>query len=773
MTTQHPEQAAQDSALAAIVRSSQDAVIAKSVDGIITAWNPGATLVYGWAPEQVLGHHIDTLVPPASLQAERARHARVARGHAESGYRCWRLHADGRAVEVVMSMSPVRDGAGTVVGLASISRPVSDRERSDTRFASLLEAAPDAMVCVDAHGTVALVNAQASAVFGYSRAELVGAPVDMLVDEQARPRHRDHRQRFFGQPTPRAMGAGLALRARRRDGSTFPVEISLGTDGDGPHALAIAAIRDVSDQRRMEAELRESELRLRQLAEHVDTVFTLRQIEPFAYLYVSPSFTTLTGLDVADIHAHPDLVADLVHPEDRERVQTDYLDVVNSGRPAHSEHRIVRADGQIRWIRAFATQVHDMVGPPNRIVTTTQDITEQVETARALQRAEEAARLANDSKNEFLSRMSHELRTPLNAVIGFGQLLEMHLAGTDQVDAARHVVRAGRHLLELINEVLDITRIEAGQMSVSLEPVSVPAIVGESGRLMAPLADAAGIALALDGGPADDYVVADHQRLRQILLNLISNGIKYTPRGGHVWVGWHAHNGTTDITIRDDGPGIAPELAPRVFAPFDRLGAEASGVEGTGVGLTVTRRLAELLGGAVSFTSAPGHGATFTVTLPTSHEPALAGTAAPVGASARAAPTAAAPGSATLLYIEDNEPNVRVMSSIVSLRPAWRMVHAGLARLGIELALAHRPELILLDLHLPDGTGLEVVRALKSGAAPLPARVVVLTADASTAQEHRVRAAGADGYLTKPLEVAEVLALLDEVAAAMPERGAS
>jgi CheY-like chemotaxis protein len=144
-----------------------------------------------------------------------------------------------------------------------------------------------------------------------------------------------------------------------------------------------------------------------------------------------------------------------------------------------------------------------------------------------------------------------------------------------------------------------------------------------------------------------------------------------------------------------------------------------------------------------------------------------------VGASARAAPTAAAPGSATLLYIEDNEPNVRVMSSIVSLRPAWRMVHAGLARLGIELALAHRPELILLDLHLPDGTGLEVVRALKSGAAPLPARVVVLTADASTAQEHRVRAAGADGYLTKPLEVAEVLALLDEVAAAMPERGAS
>jgi PAS domain S-box-containing protein len=617
-------------------------------------------------------------------------------------------------------------------------------------------------MCVDRNGRIAIVNAQVSIIFGYSRAELIGAEIEMLLPEALRREHHRHREDFVRNPLTRTMGAGLPLSGRRRDGSAFPVEVSLAADRAGGDSLVIAAVRDVSEQRATAAALRENESRLRQLAESVDVVFALRQLDPPGYLYVSPGSRTVLGCEPEAIMANPDLLTQAVHPQDRERVERDYLPAVFAGRPAQSEHRILTAGGQVRWLHFSATPVPNPLGPAVRSVVTVEDVTDRVKAAHALRDAEAAARAANEAKNQFLSRMSHELRTPLNAVLGFGQLLQRQLADTEHSEAISYVLKGGRHLLDLINDVLDIARIESGDMSISSEPVPVASVVEETIQLMAPLAESAGVTLTIDVGSPDEYVLADRQRLRQILLNLLSNAIKYNHPGGHAWVGWETIGDHAILRVRDDGPGIRQELQSRLFTPFDRLGAELSGVDGTGIGLALTRSLAEMMGGSITVESALGKGALVTVTMKSATAASLEIRADDGHSDAGAAVTDISP--VTLLYIEDNAPNVLVVEHLIRLRPEWRLVHAALGSLGIELAEAHHPDLILLDLHLPDLSGREVLGALKRRPDLADTPVVILTADASAGQSRRLIDAGAAGYLTKPLDLDEVLEYLDNIA---------
>lgn len=732
-------------------------MITKGVDGTIRTWNPGAAALYGASAQDMVGRSIDLLIPEAEQAAERALRARVAAGESVSGLRCARRRLDGSPVEIVMSMSAVRDEVGAVVAVASLSRAVSAHERDAERFAALLEAAPDAILGVDPAGRIAVANAQAAAMFGYPRADLVGLPLDNLLPEDARARHAVHVEAFRRNPQTRAMGIGMALSARRRDGSVFPVEISLAPDAAGATGYVIAAVRDVSLRERLEVASRENAARLRQLAESVDVMFILLDLQTPEVLYISPASRTIFGRDAADFVAAADPISLVVHPDDRDRVAETFLRAVYEGRPAVSEHRARHTNGDVRWVRTVNQPVGE--APTTRTVITVEDITDRVNAAHALQEAELAARQANDAKNHFLSRMSHELRTPLNAVLGFGQILQYELAGTSHLEAVNQIVKGGRHLLNLINDVLDIARIESGEMSISRESVPLDGLIDESLQLMAPVAADASVSMTWDRVNGELCVLADRQRLRQVLLNLLSNAIKYNRRDGHVWIDVASHDGEARVTVWDDGPGIPESMRSRLFVPFDRLGADAGGVDGTGIGLALTRSLTELMGGRVEVSPATTSGVGFTVVLPTAVE-----RPSPPSPDdrARTGTDLPAPGSLTLLYVEDNEPNVRVVEHVLALRPEWRMIHAGLGRLGVDMAMTHQPDLVLLDLHLPDGPGADVLAALRADARTNATPVVVVTADATEVLSRRLLDQGAQRLLVKPFELAELLAILDE-----------
>jgi len=374
-----------------------------------------------------------------------------------------------------------------------------------------------------------------------------------------------------------------------------------------------------------------------------------------------------------------------------------------------------------------------------------------------LQEAAAEADRANRAKSEFLSRMSHELRTPLNAILGFGQLLEIDELSPEQLDGVRQILGGGRHLLDLINEVLDISRIEAGRMSLSIEPVPVAQILHEAVDLVRPLIDQRGIRLEMPpAGRCERHVLADRQRLKQIVLNLLSNAVKYNRREGTVAVSCQetARPGLR-IAVRDTGHGIAPDKLERLFTPFDRLGAEESTEEGTGLGLALAKKLAEVMGGTMGVESAVEVGSTFWLELE------LAGGAAaePPGPVEEAS-TGLPGGPWAVLYVEDNASNVRLVEQLLRRHPAVTLTVAMRGLEALDIARNDPPDLVLLDLHLPDLPGQEVLRMLRRDPRTEAVPVVVVSADATPGQAERLRGEGAQEYLTKPLDVRRLLEVL-------------
>ena len=376
------------------------------------------------------------------------------------------------------------------------------------------------------------------------------------------------------------------------------------------------------------------------------------------------------------------------------------------------------------------------------------------------QLSEHAAKLeaerANHAKSEFLSRMSHELRTPLNAILGFAQLMDMQdQLSSEHRESIGHILTGGWHLLQLINEVLDIARIEAGRLMMSLEPVLVREVIREGFDLIAPLAARADIRLEDQTASAHRrFVLADHKRLTQVILNLLSNAIKYNRKGGMVVLSQEElPTGRLRIRVSDTGPGIAPEKLGELFTPFARLGAEEGGVEGTGLGLGLSKLLVENMGGTIGVETAVGRGSIFWIELAITAESEI-----PLEDQPKTSR-----GPSLVLYIEGNLSNFEFIKGLLARRPAARLLPTSQGRLGFKLAIEHRPHLILLDAHLPDISGEEVLRWLRETPETREIPVVVLGDDASPTQIERMRAAGARAYFTTPLDVREFLALLDEL----------
>lgn len=390
------------------------------------------------------------------------------------------------------------------------------------------------------------------------------------------------------------------------------------------------------------------------------------------------------------------------------------------------------------------------------------------ERSRQLMQARDASEQASRAKSEFLSRMSHELRTPMNAILGFSQLIEMdHGISVRTKEYVQEILHAGKHLLHLINDVLDLEQVESGRVTLNTEAVDVAELSRELLALMQPLADRQHVRLNI-GDMQGVTVMADAMRLKQIVLNLLSNAVKYNRVGGEVWLDALAQDEhTVRISVRDQGAGIPENLMGQLFQPFNRLGAEAGPIEGSGIGLSLCRRLAELMCGSVGVSSREGEGSVFWVDLPRAMlAPQSRDEAGKVPVPAPVGPTQASdrpsPRLAKLLYVEDNPANLQLVTQIVSRHQGVSLIEAPSGQMGLDLAKAHRPDLILLDIHLPDMDGYAVLGRLRSDPVTRAIPVIAVTANVMPLDVQRIRDAGFDDYVPKPIRVTHMDLLIHE-----------
>ena len=415
-----------------------------------------------------------------------------------------------------------------------------------------------------------------------------------------------------------------------------------------------------------------------------------------------------------------------------------------------------RKNGSRFWASVVITAQYDSTGALRGFSKITRDITDRRAAEIALGTAREEAESASRAKSEFLSRMSHELRTPLNAILGFAQLLDMD-STAGQRPQVSHILRAGQHLLALINEVLDIARIEAGRLPLNIEPIALSSVLHEALTLVSPMAADAGIHLAGLPTLADGSgVLADRQRLVQVLLNLLSNAIKYNRPGGEVRVAVAAQGQRVSIAVSDTGHGIALEQLEQLFKPFERLGADPE-VEGTGLGLSLSKSLLEMMQGTLEVRSEPGQGCCFTLQLPAAqvsdtHLPAI---------TALAQPRPPVEYHGKVLCIEDNLSSLALIETLMQRRPGIQLLSSMQGQMGLDLARQHGPQLVLLDVSLPDLEGLEVLRRLRQCEVTASTPVLMITADASDLTHRALYDAGATAILTKPIHIQAFLGHLE------------
>jgi signal transduction histidine kinase/ActR/RegA family two-component response regulator len=386
-----------------------------------------------------------------------------------------------------------------------------------------------------------------------------------------------------------------------------------------------------------------------------------------------------------------------------------------------------------------------------------------------LGQARKEAERANEAKSEFLSSMSHELRTPLNAILGFGQILAsdtLPKSAEQQKEFVNHILKAGRHLLALINEILDLARIESGGVTLSLEPTPITELLLECQQLTEPLASQRGIRMIF---PANSAIcaIADRMRLKQVLLNLLSNAIKYNREGGAVVVACEAADSErVRVSVQDTGPGLRPDQLEALFQPFNRLGQQSGPIEGTGIGLVVTKKLVELMGGTIGVTSAAGAGSVFSIELKSAARPSAVGEPLRVEAPAPVSEAIDDAAAVTLLYVEDNSANLKLVEEMLRFRTEVKLLSAPDARLGIELARVHRPRAILMDIHLPGMSGDDALKVLREDRRTAHIPVIAITADAMPRAIAKGLASGFFRYLTKPLMLDAFTEALDSALAA-------
>ena len=652
--------------------------------------------------------------------------------------------------------------------MRAVARRTAALEASERAARLIFEQAPLGMAVIGLDDRFTQANTTLCEMLEYPEEELVRrTPFDLTFTDDL----DSTRESALGMLNGEARSV-IEKRYVRKNGQvvwTSRTACAIRDESGRPHHFLLM-IEDISDRKRAEEELRaskrelESALRTNQLImdNSKDVICTIDAAGRF--VTVSAACEELWGYAQAELIGRPYI--DFVHSDDREKTNRAANEIFARGSVGDFVNRYVRKDGatvDVLWSASWSEKEMMMF-------CVAHDVTERSRIEKEMRQAKDDADRANHAKSEFLSRMSHELRTPLNAILGFGQLLERQSPTDTQRTRIHYIISAGRHLLNLINEVLDISRIEAGNLQLSVEPVRLEDAVSEAVDLVKPLAVEQEIELSVSTEETPEcFVRGDRQRLKQVLLNLLSNAIKYTPPGGRVTVSYgSAGDHVVRLSVRDTGRGIAADKLSRLFTSFDRLGAEQSGVAGTGLGLALCQRLMQAMQGSISASSSVGSGSTFCIEIPLAESPL-----ARLPAEHRPAPQALNGSSGErriILYIEDNLSNLTLMEQMLADQPDLELITAMQGRLGFDLALKHSPDLILLDLHLPDVPGWDVLDQLKRNLATCHIPVVVLSADATKRQIDRLMAGGALTYLTKPLDVAEFYRAIEEpLAGAKPE----
>lgn len=562
------------------------------------------------------------------------------------------------------------------------------------------------------------------------------------------------------------------------DGATVDTLVNasrLVREGQPVLCLAVFHLRE---RRQLEEQL----LHAKRAAEQVPGLLFLLRRSPeqhWQLLYASEAVRELFGVSPIQAVAAPELIWQTVHTEDAPLVRAA---VIESGERMTSFRVECRVwlNGTERWRETHATPQRE---PDGSLLWHgyTSDITER-KSVEAAKQDRLAAERASQAKSAFLARVSHELRTPLNGILGFSKLMLMDAAsplGPDHRRKLGYIEEAGQALLRLINEVMDISRIETGQVALNMAPLALWDVVSEAVRMVEPMALQHRVQIQV-GGDAHALVRADAHRLTQVLINLLTNAVKYGPEGGVVAVKVMGGEpgGEACVGVADQGPGLTPEQQVQLYQPFNRLGAERSGVEGTGLGLIITRGLTELMGGRLALDSVPGRGCHFVVCLPQcwadedAPQPSGHRLPAPVRAPAPVQPPAEA-APLEVLYVEDNPVNMMLMASVLAHRPACHLLPAASGAAALEAVKHVKPDILLVDIHLPDTDGVSLLKALRAERADLAdVPAIAVSADALNEDIQTALSEGFSAYWTKPLDVVQVLARMDALPRARGQQAA-
>lgn len=752
--------------LRTIVEHANAMIYIKDRDGRYLLMNKAGADLLNRSVHEIVGHGSDEVVSPEQRAQIRAIDQHVLTTQQPYSYEHPVDQHDDRTL--LTTKFPYIGPNGAVLGVVGLGYEITERKRaeaalqeSEARFRSAFHASPLGMAIVALHGRCLSVNRALCDMVGYTEEALLGMRIQALLHPDDVVHDRAcMKQLLRGEKETCELGT----RYVHKNGHALwmAVAASLVRDAAGHARYFILQLQDITERKRAQDHLRDSEARKTAMLETaLDCIITVDhygrivEFNPAAERTFGYRRDAVLGQDMTALLVPPDLRA--AHQRGMDRYLATGVSHVLDQRlelPAY------RADGNL--FPAELTVTSTVVNGVPFFTAYLRDITERAAAEMGLRQAKAEAEQANRAKSEFLGRMSHELRTPLNAILGFAQLLNLDPLGPQQRTGVEHILQAGQHLLQLINEVLDITRIEAGRMALSFEPVQVDELLAETLDMVRPLAAQQHIALHLP--PADVaapvYILADRQRLKQVLLNLFSNAVKYNQVGGSVTLACTpVGDDRLQIAVHDTGQGIAPAELARLFAPFERLDADRTNVEGTGLGLALSKRLVEAMQGTITVISTSNKGSIFAVELQCAEAP-LAWLER--SGELLALPAGGGTDASTVVYIDGNVGNLALIERIMQQRPRIRLLPAVQGHTGLDLVREHQPDLVLLDLHLPDMDGLHVLHALQADARTAHIPVLVLSADATDGQIQRLMAAGATAYITKPLDIHQFFHVLDQ-----------